>query len=120
MNETNGNENYIDYNELSEEKKKALYEEFLASYAEEKRLSRIFRFAPLAFAAVIMILAVASLVVYFAAGIGVTVIAALAAPPAAPLLFVVFKIRLGKKSLPPSPPSAPRVGGGKKILAGTR
>ena len=96
MNETNGNENYIDYNELSEEKKKALYEEFLASYAEEKRLSRIFRFAPLAFAAVIMILAVASLVGYFAAGIGVTFIVVLAATLAALLVFVIFKIRLDK------------------------
>ena len=35
----NKNYNYIDYNDLSEEKRKALYEEFLNAYPEEKKLS---------------------------------------------------------------------------------
>ena len=86
MDEMNGNGNYIDYNDLSAEKRKALYDEYLSSYPDEKRLSLIFRFAPLAFAAVIMALAIASLVIYFVGGLGVPFI----------IMMGVFKIRLDK------------------------
>ncbi len=96
MDEMNGNGNYIDYNDLSAEKRKALYDEYLSSYPDEKRLSLIFRFAPLAFAAVIMALAIASLVIYFVGGLGVPFIIMMGATLVALLIFIVFKIRLDK------------------------
>ena len=87
---------YIDYNELSEEKKKALYEEFLSAYAEERKLSRVFRFAPLGFGAGIIALVVASLVLYFLSGIGIAFIIMLSATLVALLIFIIFKIKLDK------------------------
>lgn len=92
----NENNNYIDYNDLSEEKRKALYEEFLNAYPEEKKLSLVFRFAPLGFAAIIIALVIASLVLYFINGIGVPFIVMLSVMLVALLAFIIFRVKLDK------------------------
>ncbi len=88
--------NYIDYNDLSEDKRKALYAEFLSAYPEEKKLSRVFRFAPVGFAAVVMAFAIASLVVYFVSGLTVPFIILMSATALSLLVFIIFKARLDK------------------------
>ncbi len=88
--------NYIDYGDLSEEKRKALYEEFLKAYPEEKRLSRMFRFAPIAFAVLVVAFVIASVVLYFASGIDIPLIVMMGLTFLSLLAFIIFKIRLDK------------------------
>lgn len=95
-NEDNGRGNYIDYTDLSEDKRKALYEEFLKAYPDEKRLSRTLRIAPIAFAAVVIAFVIASIVLYFVSGIDIPMLVMMGMTFLSLLAFIIFKVRLDK------------------------
>lgn len=87
---------YIDYFELSKEKRKELYNEYLAAYADEKRLSFALRLIPIFFAAAIAMLVVASIIVLLAGGFELPFIIFVCAIAVAMTVFVIVKLRLDK------------------------
>ena len=87
---------YTDYFDLTEEKKKALYDEYLKSDASERKLSLIMKFAPLALYAVIVGLIIASLVISIAVGAGVTLIILLATLAVVIGALIILQVKLTK------------------------
>ena len=87
---------YTDYFDLTEEKKKALYDEYLKSDASERNLSLIMKFAPLALYAVIVGRIIASLVISIAVGAGVTLIILLATLAVVIGELIILQVKLTK------------------------
>lgn len=87
---------YIDYFELSKEKRKELYAEFLSAYAEEKRISISLRLIPLFFAAALVMLVLASIIVLLTDGLELPFIIFVCAIAIMMTVFVIVKIRLDK------------------------
>ena len=96
QNDNENNFSYIDYFELSKEKQKELYNEFISAYAEEKRISLMLRLIPLFFAVAVLLLVVASVIVLLTDGFELPFIVFVCTIVAVMAIFVIVKFRLDK------------------------
>ncbi len=87
---------YTDYADLPKEKRKALYDEYLASDAGEKKLSRLMIAVPAIFCVAVCALLIAAIIVGIAAGIGVTFIILVMCAAAMLAGLIIVKLRLDK------------------------
>lgn len=65
---------YVDFNELPDETKKALWAEWIKKYPQEDRMRKIARFAPLIFAVITALFIIASAIVAIANGFDISCI----------------------------------------------
>ena len=96
MEDNENNFSYIDYFELSKEKQKELYNEFISAYAEEKRISLMLRLIPLFFAVAVLLLVAASVIVLLTDGFELPFIVFVCTIVAVMAIFVIVKLRLDK------------------------
>lgn len=87
---------YIEYTELSKQKQRELYKEYLAADAAEKRLSLWFMLTPAVFGAGILALMIAALVVFFTQGLDLPFIILIVSACVALLFYVIVNIRFDK------------------------
>ena len=96
MEDNENNFSYIDYFELSKEKRKELYNEFVSAYAEEKRISLMLRLVPVFFAVAVVMLVLASVIVLLTGGFELPFIIFVCAIVVMMAAFVIVKLRLDK------------------------
>ena len=87
---------YVDYTDLPKQKQKELYKEYLATDANEKRLSLWFMLTPAVFGAGILALLIAALIVFFAQGLELPFIILIVATGVALLCYVIVSLKLDK------------------------